>query len=90
MAVKIQVKIFWVVTAVYSFHSWVPPFWKMKAARPCKTMVFYYSTTWHHNPEDLDLSLVVVYPVSYLVACFKLSFHITRGKQWSCCRCNSA
>jgi hypothetical protein len=41
-AVKIQVQVFWVK--------------KMEAARSSKTLISYHNTTFHNNPEDLDLN----------------------------------
>jgi hypothetical protein len=29
----------------------------LEAAKSSETLVFYRNTTWHNNPEDLDLSL---------------------------------
>jgi hypothetical protein len=30
---------------------------KMEAARSSEILASYCNTTWHHNPEDLDLNL---------------------------------
>jgi len=50
MAVRIQVKVFWVVqrcrvvVEYQCFH--------LQSYEP---LVSYHNTTWHHNPEDLNL-----------------------------------
>jgi hypothetical protein len=50
-AVKIQVKVFWVVTpcsVVVGYHFTL----KMETAKSSKTLVSYNNITWHYNPDD--------------------------------------
>jgi hypothetical protein len=54
--VKIQVKVFWVVTpcSVVVEYQQFGGTLKMEAARSSKMLVSYCNTTWHCNSEDLD------------------------------------
>jgi hypothetical protein len=57
--VKIQVEVFRVVmpcSVIVRYQHFGRPCW-MEAARFSKTLVSYCNTTWHHNPENIDLDL---------------------------------
>jgi hypothetical protein len=54
MAVKIQVRVFWVVTSCSVLT--------MEAALASEPLVFHHNITWSHNPEDLSLNL---YEISF-------------------------
>jgi hypothetical protein len=47
-----QVKVFWFVT-LYSFVVGR----MMEATQTSEMLLSYHSTSWHDNPEDLDLNL---------------------------------
>jgi hypothetical protein len=34
---------------------------KMEAAQTFETLVSYHNTTWHHIPDDLNMSRILVY-----------------------------
>jgi hypothetical protein len=57
MAVKIQVEFFWVVTPRSDLVGYQHFTLNMEAAWTSETIVSYYNTTWHHNPEELDLKI---------------------------------
>jgi len=51
----------------------------MKAVRSSETLVFYYNTTWRHNPEDLDLKIRIAHDISQYGIEFRLCwdwFHL--------------
>jgi len=71
MAVKLQVKVFWVVTlhsvTVGDQHFGGPCCLYLYPWRSSKTWVFYSNTTWHHNPEDLNLEKFVMPLLTYII-----------------------
>jgi hypothetical protein len=50
-----QIEVFWVVTPCSVLAGYQPTRLKMKAAWIFKTLLSYYNTTRHHNPENLNL-----------------------------------
>jgi hypothetical protein len=48
----------------------------MEAALSSETLVSYYSTTWHHNPEDLvlkkDIVLNAILEETFCVICHEI------------------
>jgi hypothetical protein len=61
----------------------------MEAAWTSKMLVLYHSTTWHHNPENLDLKMVglcglVLIPVLFHLTLIVHSYMLVSHENVEC------